>query len=130
METLMQIPLQITFHGIDHSDAVETRIREKISKLQVIFDRITSCRVVIEVHHRNTSNLHRKGEPFHIRVSLAVPGADLVVKRDPKDIHENEDIFVALREAFDSIERQLKDYAARQRGDVKTRANAGVSAEA
>ncbi len=43
----MQIPLQITFHGIDHSDAVETRIREKVAKLELLFDRITSCRVVI-----------------------------------------------------------------------------------
>ena len=29
----MQIPLQITFHGVDHSDAVETRIREKVAKV-------------------------------------------------------------------------------------------------
>ena len=58
----MQIPLQITFHGIDHSDAVEERIREKTAKLEQIFDRITSCRVVIEHHHRNSSSLHHKGE--------------------------------------------------------------------
>jgi ribosomal subunit interface protein len=128
METLMQIPLQITFHGIDHSEAVETRIREKAAKLESLFDRITSCRVVIEAHHRNTSNLHHKGEPFHIRIDLTVPGAELVVKRDPKDSHVNEDIYVALREAFDSIERQLKEYAARQRGEVKARAQASAEA--
>jgi ribosome-associated translation inhibitor RaiA len=118
----MQIPLQITFHGIDHSDAVEERIREKAAKLEQIFDRITSCRVVIEAHHRNTSSLHRKGEPFHIRIDLTVPGAELVVKRDPKDPHINEDILVALRESFSTMERQLKDYIARLRGEVKTRA--------
>ncbi|HIJ37267.1 MAG TPA: ribosome-associated translation inhibitor RaiA [Rhodospirillaceae bacterium] len=118
----MQIPLQITFHGIDHSDSVEERIREKAAKLEQIFDRITSCRVVIEAHHRNTSSLHRKGEPFHIRVDVTVPGSELVVKRDPKDSHVNEDIFVALREAFGNMERQLKEYVARMRGDVKSRA--------
>ena len=118
----MQIPLQITFHGIDHSDAVEERIRDKAAKLDQVFDRITSCRVVIEAHHRNTSSLHRKGEPFHIRIDVTVPGAELVVKRDPKDAHVNEDIQVALRESFASMERQLKDYVARQRGDVRTRA--------
>jgi ribosomal subunit interface protein len=111
----MQIPLQITFHGIDHSDAVEERIREKAAKLEAVFDRITSCRVVVESHHKNTSNLHRKGEPFHIRVDLTVPGAELVVKRDPKDSHINEDIFVALKEAFSNMDRQLKDYVARMR---------------
>jgi ribosome-associated translation inhibitor RaiA len=118
----MQNPLQITFHGIDHSETVEVRIREKAAKLEQLFDRITSCRVVIEPHHRNTSSLHRKGEPFHIRIDVTVPGGELVVKRPPKDIHVNEDILVALREAFDSMERQLKDYATRLRGDVKARA--------
>lgn len=120
----MQIPLQITFHSIDHSEAVETRIRERVDKIHALFDRITSCRVVIEAHHRNKSNCHHKGEPFHIRVSIAVPGSELVVKRDPKDAHVNEDIYLALREAFDSIERQLKDYASRTRGEVKARASA------
>jgi len=120
----MQIPLQITFHGIDHSDAVETRIREKVAKLELLFDRITSCRVVIEAHHRNTSNLHHKGEPFHIRLDLTVPGSELVVKRDPKDSHVNEDIYVALRETFTSMERQLKEYVERLRGDVKARVRA------
>jgi ribosomal subunit interface protein len=121
METLMQIPLQVTFHGVDHSEAVETRIREKVGKLEQLYDRITSCRVVIEAHHRNTSNLHHKGEPFHIRIDLTVPGTELVVKRDPKDPHVNEDIYVALREAFDSMERQLKEFAAMQRGESKPR---------
>jgi ribosome-associated translation inhibitor RaiA len=118
----MQIPLQITFHGIDHSDAVEERIREKTAKLEQLCDRITSCRVVIEAHHRNTSSLHRKGEPFHISINVTVPGAELVVRRDPKDPHVNEDILVALRDAFDTMGRQLKDYATRQRAEVKARA--------
>lgn len=118
----MQIPLQITFHGIDHSDAIEERIREKAAKLEQVCDRITRCRVVIEVHHRNNSSLHRKGEPFHITVKVTIPGGELVVKRDPKDAHVNEDIQVALREAFDNMERQLKDFVTRSRVETKTRA--------
>lgn len=116
----MQIPLQVTFHGVDHSEAVETRIREKVAKLELLHDRITSCRVVIETHHKNTSSLHKKGEPFHIRIDVTIPGGELVVKRDPKESHINEDIFVALREAFGSMERQIKEFVARQRGDIKS----------
>ena len=118
----MKLPLQITFHGIDHSEAVEERIREKVSKLEQFYDRITSCRVAIEAHHRNNSSLHVKGQPFHIRIDLTVPGSELVVKRDPKDSHVNEDIYVALRDAFQAMERQLKEFAVRQRGDVKAQA--------
>ncbi|MBI5164988.1 MAG: ribosome-associated translation inhibitor RaiA [Magnetospirillum sp.] len=120
----MQIPLQITFHGIDHSDAVEERVREKVGKLEQFYDRITSCRVAIESHHRNVSNLHHKGEPFHIRIDLKVPGTELVVKRDPKDSHVNEDIYVALRDAFQAMERQLKEFATRQRETAKVQARA------
>lgn len=115
----MQVPLQVTFHGIDHSDAVEERVREKAAKLEQIYDGIMSCRVVIEPHHKNTSNLHKKGEPFHIRIDVTVPGKELVVKRDPRESHIHEDIFVTLRDAFQAMERQLKDFRDKQRGHVK-----------
>ncbi|MBX9634634.1 MAG: ribosome-associated translation inhibitor RaiA [Magnetospirillum sp.] len=115
----MQIPLQITFHGIDHSDAAEERVREKVAKLEQFFDRITSCRVAIERNHKNSSQLHQKGERFHVRVDLTVPGSELVVKRDSD---EHEDVYGALKGAFQAIERQLKEYVERSRGDVKSRA--------
>lgn len=111
----MQIPLQIAFHGLDKSDAIEERVREKVAKLEQFCDRITGCRVVIEVHHKNTSNLHKKGEPYHISIFVSVPGDELVVKRDPKDVNVNEDIQIALRDAFQSMERQVRDWTTRQR---------------
>ncbi|MQX36990.1 HPF/RaiA family ribosome-associated protein [Roseospira navarrensis] len=109
----MQTPLQIAFHGLDHSDAVEARVREKVEKLEQFCDRITKCRVVIEVHHKNVSNLHRKGEPYHVSITCSVPGDDLVVKRDPKEPKAHEDINIALRDAFATMERRVKDYMAR-----------------
>jgi putative sigma-54 modulation protein len=115
----MQIPLQITFHGIDHSEAVEIRVREKVAKLEQFFDRITSCRVAVESDHKNSSNLHHKGDAFNIRIDLTVPGNELVVKRDSD---EHEDVYGALKGAFQAMERQLKEYVERARGDVKTRA--------
>lgn len=117
----MQLPLQITFHGIDHSDAVEERVREKVAKLEQFYDRITGCRVAIESHHKNTSNLHHKGDAYHIRIDLTVPGSEMVVKRDSD---EHEDVYGALKGAFQAMERQLKEFVARQRGDVKAHARA------
>jgi ribosomal subunit interface protein len=112
----MQTPVHIAFHGIDSSDAVETRIREKVAKLEHYFDRITSCRVVVERHHRSPSE-QRVKEPFHVSIILGVPGEDLVVKRDPKDpasLKNHEDIQIALRDAFDTMERRLKEYVRRR----------------
>jgi hypothetical protein len=71
--------------------------------------------VVIEQHHKNTSNQHHKGEPFHISINVTVPGDELVVKRDPKDPHEHEEISIAIRDAFQSMEQQLKSWVGKQR---------------
>ncbi len=108
----MESPLQITFHGIDHSDAIEERVREKATRLEQFYDRIVSCRVVVEQHHKTTSNLHRKGESFGIRIEVGVPGSDLVVKRDSE---EHEDLQATLKGAFAAMERQVKDFADKQR---------------
>jgi ribosome-associated translation inhibitor RaiA len=44
-----------------------------------------------------------------------VPGAELVANHA-----QHEDIYVAVRDAFQAITRQLEDHARRLRGDVKT----------
>ena len=49
----MKIPLQITFRGIPHSDAVEARIREKAAKLERFSSDIISCRVAVEAEHHH-----------------------------------------------------------------------------
>jgi ribosome-associated translation inhibitor RaiA len=108
----MQTPLQITFRHMDSSPAVETRIRELAAHLKHFHERITGCHVVIEkpAAHRN------KGAPFTVRLDILVPGRELYVnsKRD-----EHVDVYVALRDAFDSARRMLEDHMRTQRGDIK-----------
>ncbi len=118
----MQIPTQISFHRIDKSDAVENRIREKVSKLKQFFDRITGCRVVVERHHRSRSNLSKKDEPFHVSIVVEVPGEELVVKRDPKDpaaLKDHRDVNIAVRDAFSTMQRRLKEYVQRRWRDTR-----------
>ena len=113
----MQTPIHIAFHGIDKSDALETRIRGKIAKLEQYFDRITSCRVTVERNHRSKTVENQKDQPFHVSIFLGVPGDELVVKRDPKDqdaLKDHQDVQVAVRDAFDTMERQLKEYVRRR----------------
>ena len=50
----MELPLQITFRGIPHSDAVEAKIREKAGKLDRFCSHIMSCRVAVEAEHQHT----------------------------------------------------------------------------
>ncbi len=106
----MQIPLQITIRDVEHSEALETRIRDKAKKLDEFFDHIMSCRVVVEMPHKH----QHQGKQFSVRIDIGVAGGEIVVNRD-----HAEDVYVALRDAFDAAKRQLEDYARKLRGDVK-----------
>ncbi len=102
----MQVPLQIVFEGIGHSDAVEARVREEVRKLEKFYDRIISARVVvIRPEHR-----HMKGDTYHTRIHLTIPGApDVLVNTDPSIDHAHEDVYVAVHDAFKAARRQLQD---------------------
>ncbi|GAB6053395.1 hypothetical protein JCM17960_22150 [Magnetospira thiophila] len=112
----MQIPLQITFRGLQHSDAVEEKIREKVAKLEHYHEGITSCRVLVESPHKH----HAQGRLFHVRLDISVPGKEIVVKLEANDKREHEDIFIALRDAFEAARRQIKEYTQRHRHQVKS----------
>ena len=111
----MQLPVQITFRNMEPSPAVESKIRERAAELDRYHDRITSCRVVVESPHRR----HHQGKLYHVRVDLTVPGGELAVSREPPEHRAFEDVYVAIRDAFDAARRQLEDHARRQRHEVK-----------
>ncbi len=111
----MQLPLQITFRNLDKSEAVEANIREQVAALEKHFDQITSCRVVVESPHKH----HQHGKLYEVRIDLKVPDDEIVVSRSHHDKQAHEDVYVALRDAFEAAARQLKAYAHKRRGDVK-----------
>ena len=109
----MPIPLQVTFRKMLPSPFVRERIRERTEKLEQFHRRVTGCRVVVEAPHRH----HHKGKLYAIAVEVKVPGGMLTSHRNPGQCHEHEEVYVALRDSFDSIERQLEDFARRRRGE-------------
>lgn len=106
----MRLPVQITFRDIPPSDAVETAIREKVDGLERFSDHIMSCRVTVGIIQKHK----HQGKLFNIRVDLTLPGSEIVVNRD-----QAEDIYVAIRDAFDSVKRKLEEQVRRMRSDVK-----------
>lgn len=111
----MQSEVQISFRGIEKSEALESHIREKARGLERFFAQIVSCKVAVERVHRH----HHKGDIYHIRIWLGLPGEDVFVNREPEENHAHEDIYVALRDAFDKAKRQLEERVRIMRGDVK-----------
>lgn len=107
----MRIPLELTLRDIPESPAVEARIREKTAKLERFHDRITSCRITVESpQHRK-----RQGKLYSVHIDITVPGGgELVVNRA-----QDEDVYVAIRDAFNAATRQLEDHNRVRRGEVK-----------
>jgi len=116
----MKQALQITFRDIQKSDAIEADIREKAAKLDQFYDSIMSGRVIVEAPHGH----HHKGKLYHVIVDLTVPDGELVVNRDPSGRHAHEDVYVAIRDAFDAMRRQLQDHARKERGKIKSHESA------
>ena len=116
----MQIPAEITFHNIQHSDWVEQAIREKIIRLEKLFDRLVVCRVRVEKRANNAQN----SIPPVVRIEIGVPGhKDLVVSHEPEHLQQkfaDPDMRIAINEAFRIAERQLLNFKEQLRGRTKT----------
>lgn len=106
----MQQPLQIQYLDIEPSPALDAAVRERVDKLERFCPDIFSCRVAIEQVARH----QHQGRRFAVRVDLSIPEHRLAVDRV---LHE--DVYVALREAFDDMRRQVEDAVRRRRGQEK-----------
>lgn len=109
----MQQPVQITFKDLDQSDELTELIHEKTDKLQQFFENIISCHVVVE----QTQKHKNQGKLNNVRINLGVPGKELIVTNN-----ENENVYIAVRDAFDNLRRQLEDHARKTHGEVKPHA--------
>ena len=96
-----------------HSDAIEAKINDKSEKLDRFYERIMSCRVVVE----ESQSRRHQGKLYSVRIDITVPGKELAVSRQ-----ENEDAYVAVRDAFDAAVRLLEEHGRQQRGVIKTHA--------
>jgi cold shock CspA family protein/ribosome-associated translation inhibitor RaiA len=120
----MQLPLQVTFQHLPHSDEVEDIVYENASRLDGFCDQIMSCRVVVDMPHRH----HRQGNLYQVRVDITVPGEELVVNREAGQHTQYKDLRVAIDDAFNTAARLLEDYARRHRLDVKAHQEAPAHA--
>lgn len=132
----MKWSLQITYRNVEATAALEEWICEEAEKLDVFYDRIMGCHVAVEIPHRH----HRRGDLYHVRIQVKVPGGEVVVNREPSMANEvrhlgetdfpkhqeleasRKNLRSALKAAFRSAGRRLQDYARCQRGAIKIHA--------
>lgn len=104
------LPLQITMKDIPTCPALENKIRERTEKLTHYFSRIISCKVVVEQPQKHK---HR-GKLYKAHIEVMVPGKELVATHK-----DNEDAHLAVRDAFNAMQRQLEEHARKRHGRVK-----------
>lgn len=107
--TTVQTPAQISFKNMQATADIEDRIQQRIDKLERFHDRITACRVHVEAPQ--SKDFH--GQVYHVRVDITVPGGEVVANREPGKNHAHNDMGIAIRDAFDTAERQLEDFVRR-----------------
>lgn len=112
----MKIPLQISFSNMDSSDAVRARIEELASKLERFNQDIVGCRVVVRAPNRR----QQSGRLYHVSIDLTLPGHEIAINRSSPNDQTHEDVYVAIRDAFEALTRRLEDVTDKMRGKVKT----------
>jgi ribosome-associated translation inhibitor RaiA len=115
----MDIPLELSFHNMQPSDALKAAVQKHVSKLDGLGAHLVGCRVVIEMPHKN----HRPGQNIpDVHIVLRVPGKELVVSRELAHAANRKtptDAYSVLDAAFAAAQGQLKEHRRIVQGDVK-----------
>jgi ribosomal subunit interface protein len=105
----MQTPINIQFHQMEKSEAVIERLTDKIDELENKFGPFISCNIIIEQENKNQN----QGRLFKIKINLNLPKKEILVNHQ-----KDEDIFIVVRDAIASLNRQVEDHD-RKRHDSK-----------
>lgn len=95
---------QVVYHNIDQTEAISDAVQKRIDKLERYCDQIINGRVVLDSPHNN----HHKGRVYSVTIEIHTPALEVRVNQDQHDKQAHEDLYVAIRDAFNVAERQLK----------------------
>jgi len=116
----MKVPLEISYRGVDKTDAIEALVHEKVAKLEKVCNYISSCHIAIEKIHDRPSH----GSPYRVRLDITVPpGHELVADSNPSEQNQYVELDTVIRDAFSMAERQVKELSRRQRESDKAQTN-------
>lgn len=119
----MKVPPEITYRGINKSDAIDNLINEKIAKLEQVCDYISSCQIVIE----KEQDRPRDQSPYRVRIDVTVPPSHEIVAQSNLAIAKQYvGLDTVIRDAFDKAWRQLRDLSRQQREHDIAKTNDGA----
>jgi ribosomal subunit interface protein len=119
----MKIPPEITFRGVEKTDAIETLIYEKIAKLERVCDHISSCHIAVE----KEQDRPRDRSPYRVRLDITVPpDHELAAESTMGHRTQYAELDTVIRDAFDKAWRQLRDLSKQQHEYDKGQINDGA----
>ena len=120
----MDIPLELSFHNIEASNALKVAVKDHVGRLEQLHDHIIGCRVVIELPHKSQK---AHGNLPDVHIVIRVPGKEIVVSKElAHEGHKKNatDAYAVLDNAFAVAAGRLKDYRRISHGDVKHKSGA------
>ena len=115
----MDIPLELTFHNIEASDALKVAVKQHVGRLEQLHDHIIGCRVVIELPHKSQK---ARGNLPDVHIVVRVPGKEIVESKELAHAGHKKsatDAYAVLDNAFAVAASRLKEYRRILHGDVK-----------
>jgi ribosome-associated translation inhibitor RaiA len=76
----MELPIQVSFRHVSYSDAAAQDIRDRAAQLRRYDGTLLNCHVVVEQAHHH----HWRGNRYHVRIEMSVPGQVIVIAHEPK----------------------------------------------
>lgn len=110
--------VSISGHHISVTDAMNTAVREKLEKIERHFDQIQSIQVILSLDNSGAGDGGQKSHKAE--AIMRVSGQEMFVQA------YDDDMYKAIHEMSDKLDRQVRKYKTRQQ-DKKTR-NAGRDA--
>jgi ribosome-associated translation inhibitor RaiA/cold shock CspA family protein len=101
----MQSQPHVTFRGLEPSPAIESLIAERRGRLEKFHPGIVACDVIVEAAQKR--KVH--GRLFSVRVNIGLPGPDISVTRGVAQGDAQEDVRLAINQAFSAVEKKLKE---------------------
>ena len=115
----MDIPLELSFHNVEPSDAFKAAVQAHVQKLEQFHDHVISCRVSIEMPHKSQKATANQPD---VHIVVRVPGKEIVVSKELAHAGHKKsatDAYAVLDNAFAVAIGRLKDHRRISHGDVK-----------
>ena len=95
--------VSISGHHISITEAMETAVRDKMTKIERHFDQIQSIQVILSLDNSGGGQKSHKAEAI-----LRVSGHEMFVQS------YDDDMYKAIHEMADKLDRQVRKYKTRQ----------------